>query len=352
MKINRILVVLSILVFGIILTSCTGVSATNSWAGVSANDTAVFFTNNTSIVALKADTGTQIWSYPEKPAASRIFFAAPAVAGDQVVVGDYSGLLVGLGVRDGKELWQFTGAKGRYVDSPLVVNNTIIAQNADANIYALNLTGNLQWTFKGTEAFWATPVSDGTTVFAPSLDHNLYAIDLANGTLKWKAVLDSSIVGRPYLAADGTIYLGSLGKTLYAIDSADGSIKWKQTLGGGIWSAPVALGDNLYVGDQSGKINVLKSADGSTVQTIDLASAVLGSGAVMNDQIVFGDEKGEIIVLTQEGQRAWTRTLTGKLYSNLVFASGHLYVLPTKGDKPLYAYDANGNENWDYTPSK
>ena len=353
MKIKRFYVVLFILLLGILLTSCTSATTTNSWEGVTATDSTVYFANGTSLVAVKADTGNAIWTYPEKAVASRLFYAAPTISGDQVIVGDYSGLLVGLSSKDGKEVWKFSGAKNRYIDSPLVVNDMIIAQNADANIYALDLNGTLLWSFKGDHAFWATPVSDGTTLYAPSMDHSLYALNLADGKLIWKTDVGGPLVGRPVLSADGIIYIGSLDKSLAAIDAKSGTVKWKVTLAGNVWSAPVILGDRIYVGDDSGIINMLNVSDGSVIQSIDVQSPVLGNGVVMNDSnIVFGDEKGEIIVLGKNGERSWTRSLTGKLYSNLVFSNNHLYVLATKGDKPLYAYDANGNEIWGYTVSK
>jgi outer membrane protein assembly factor BamB len=352
MKNKHIIIVVSFLLLGILLSSCTSASATNSWAGASASDTAVYFTNSTSIVAAQTDTGAAIWTYPDKPAATRLFYAAPVIDGDQLIVGDYSGLLVALGIHDGKELWQFTGAKGRYVDSPLVVNDKIIAPNADSHIYALDANGKLLWTFTGSHAFWATPVSDGTTVFAPSLDHFLYALNLADGTVKWKVDLGAPLVGRLVLSTDGTLYLGSLDSKLYAVRASDGSVLWKQSLSGRIWSAPVLVESSLYIGDDSGKINILNTKDGSTVQSIDLQSAILGSGVMLNGSIVFSDEKGEIIAIAKDGKRVWTRSITGKLYSNLVSNKTSLFVLPTKGDQPLSAFDADGNQIWNYTVSK
>ena len=52
------------------------------------------------------------------------------------------------------------------------------------------------------------------------------------------------------------------------------------------------------------------------------------------------------------GERALTRSLTGKIYSNLVYSGDQLYVLTTKGDQPLHAFDANGNEILNYSTSK
>ena len=352
MKKKFFTVLLSVLLLGMLLTACSGASGTNSWAGVTASGSAVYFNNGTTVLALRSDNGNVIWTYPEKAATTRLFFAAPVVVGEQLLVEDYSGLLVSLSTRDGKQLWQFAGAKGRYIDSPLVVNDTIIAQNADGSIYALDLKGTLLWSFKAKHAFWATPVSDGKVVYAPSLDHYLYAIDLTNGSLLWKVDLGGPLLGRPLLTADGTIYLGTMDNSLVALKSADGSIVWQQKLSGGVWAAPVIMGDRIYVGDQTGNIYLMKVADGSLIQTMGIGSAILGNGVVMNNSLVFGDEKGEVIVIGSNGERLWTRSLTGKIYSNLVFSDNQLYVLTTKGDKPLSAYDVNGNELWYYTASK
>lgn len=357
MKIKRIHLVLSILLLGFLLASCSSSNATNSWAGVSANDTTVFFTNANSVLAVKSDSGNLVWTYPPQAtskglfssASTRYFSASPVIVGEQLIVGDYSGTLSAISIRDGKDVWSFTGATGRYIDSPLVINNTIVAQNADASINALDFNGNLIWTFKGKHAFWATPASDGETVFAPSTDHFLYAINLADGTLKWKTDLGGPLVGRVLLTEDGTIYLGTLNGNMNAINSKDGSILWTQTLKSGFWSAPVIVNDRLYIGDQAGNIFILKAADGSVVSTLNIGSAILGGGVVIADKIAFGDENGDLFTIGINGEREWTRTVTGKIYSNLVYSGDQLYVLTTKGDQPLHVFDANGNEIWNYS---
>lgn len=349
MKKNGLFVVLSILLLGIFLTSCSGATTTTSWGGVSASDSAAYFTNTTQVMAVNADSGTLIWSYPEKAAATRLFYAAPVVAGDQLIVGDYTGAVVALGIKDGKELWKFADAKGHFVDSPLVVNDLIIAPNSDANVYALDMDGKLVWKYSGTHAFWATPVSDGTNVYVTSLDHNVYALDLKTGNMVWAADLGSPVVGSPLLTEDGTLYVGTLDNSMYALKASDGSQVWKQTAGGGVWSQPVLTDGNLYFGDASGKINILAATDGKIVQSVDMSSAILGNGVLVGDHLVFGDEAGDVIYLGKDGSRIATPSVSGSIYSNLTFANGHLYVLSTKGDKPLYAFDENGAQVWSYS---
>jgi len=346
MKNKVFTILLTISLLAILLTACTGSGTTaSSWGAASFNDTKVYFADNGTVFALKIENGNTVWSYPEKPSAARIILAAPVEVGDQLLVGDYSGLLVSLNTRDGSENWQFAEATGKYIDSPLVVGETILAPNSDGTLYALDLNGKKQWSFSAGHSFWAQPVCDGKTVYAPSLDHNLYAIDLVTGKLQWKTDLTASLVGRATLK-DEILYLGNLDGDVFALGAAKGNIVWKQKVAAGVWSAPVFAEGKLYFGDQNGAINILNAADGTIDQTIETQSPVLGEGAVLADGIVFGDENGELMLIGFDGKKKWTRTVDGAVYSNLVTNGNMILVVTNKGTKPLIAMDAQGNEIW------
>lgn len=346
-KITSMFVV--VLVLALLLTSCSSQTATaTSWGGVTITDTAMFYADGAMVYALKVENGNTIWSYPEKASATRIFLAAPVVVDEQVIFGDYANLLTSLSTRDGAENWQFAEATSKYIDSPLVVGDMLVAPNADHNLYALDLSGNLLWTFAGEHSFWATPVSDGEVVFAPNLDHYLYAVDLGTGEQVWKTDLKASLVGRATLA-DGIIYLGNLDGNVFAVDSADGSILWEQKVSGGVWSAPTLVDGQLFFGDQAGNINILNVDDGSIAQTVSIESPVLGAGAVLEDGIIYGDEKGELVLIGFDGAKKWTRSVGGSIYSNLAIYGDTLAVIANKGEKPLVAFDIEGNEIWYFT---
>ena len=89
------------------------------------------------------------------------------LAGEQLIVVDYEKMLTSLDPTDGTENWQFIDAKGKYIDSPLVTDDLIIAPNGDYSLYALDYEGNLVWTFEAEQALWTRPVTDGTTVYFP-----------------------------------------------------------------------------------------------------------------------------------------------------------------------------------------
>ena len=82
--------------------------------------------------------------------------AEPLIVGEQLILGDYGAKLTSISIRDGVENWQFAGAKGRYIDSPLLVGELLIAPNADNNVYAVDLDGKLVWTFTEEWCFLGT----------------------------------------------------------------------------------------------------------------------------------------------------------------------------------------------------
>jgi outer membrane protein assembly factor BamB len=376
MKIKQISIIIAFVLLGILLSGCTNANATNSWGSAVVAGDNVIFTNSTGVVALSTLNGSSRWTYPEKAAATRLFFAAPAIStegknGDeQVIIGDYSGLLVSISNNDGKtEYWRFAKAQGKYIASPIIVDNYVIAPNTDGFVYFIEVKQDSNGWFLGDVksypikknmdqkgiienalgGFWATPATDGTTVYLPNLNHHIYAVDIVSSQTKWEKDLGGPLVAQPYLAEDGTLYVGTLNSTLYALNSTDGSILWQKTMPGGIWSEPILKDGQLFVGDESGKLNIVKASDGSITQSIDEKAAILGRGADLGDSLVFANENGQVFAIDASGSGVWMRSLTGKIYSNLVFGGDQLYILPTKGDKPIYAYDAKGNEIWNYS---
>ncbi len=346
MNMKRISLIFVIALLGILLTACSGSGATNAWSGALISGDTVYYAGSSMVYALKEDNGNIIWQYPEKASASRLFFAEPVLAGDQLIVGDYGKLLTSLKTSDGTENWQFTEAKSRYIDSPLVINDLIIAPNADHNIYALDLDGNEVWRFTGGAAFWAKPVSDGVMVYVPCMDHYLYALDSATGEMKWKTDLGASLVARAALDENGVLYLGNLDGGVFAVNAADGTIAWQTKVSGGVWAEPVLHEGKLYFGDQTGNINILNAVDGTQEQFIQTDSAILGRGGLFENGIIFGNEDGELIMVGFTGAKVWTRTLKGNIYGNLQTSGDRLIVIVNNGDEPLVAMDANGNQNW------
>lgn len=356
MKKRIYIIPLVFLTLALFLTGCSSATGTavNTWGGAAVADEMVYYANGAQVLAL-ADSGSNYtvrWTYPEKANATRLFMAEPLIVGEQLILGDYGSNLTSVSIRDGVENWQFTEADGRYIDSPLLVDEKLIAPNADNSVYAVDLLGKLIWTFTKDGAFWARPATDGKMVFIPSLNHVLYAVDLNTGNQAWEVNLKSPLVARP-LFADGVVYLGNLTGDFFAIDASDGSIKWTQKVAGGVWAQPILQNENLYFGDQTGKVNILAAVDGKVIAGVDTGSAILGSGAIVPEGIIFGTESGKIILFDPEGKSKPLLTLeNASIYSNIVVSGERMVILAYKSSKPLIALDLNGNEAWYYSTKK
>lgn len=351
MKMRRFGVILLFALLAVMLTACSGAGQSNSWSGVLLTDELVYYAGGSGVTALRADNGNTLWKYPEKASAQRMFYAEPVLVGEQLIVVDYAHQLSSLNAKTGVETWQFSEAKGRYIDSPLVMDGLIIAPNTDHSIYALDPSGSLVWSYKAGNALWARPATDGETIYFPSMDKKLYALDAATGKLKWETGLDTSAIGRPLYDA-GVLYLGNLDGTFFAINAEDGSRIWEQKVGGGVWSEPILYEGKLYFGDQSGRINILNSADGKSDQFIETDAAVVGRGALLDEGIAFGNEDGELILIGYKGERLWTRSFEGSIYASLQRLGDRLMVSLNKSEKPLIALDTNGNEVWNFGGKK
>ena len=352
-----------LLIFGILalsLAACTGAGTSNSFSGVLLTEQNVYYAGGAKLTALDGLNGNPLWSYPEKTTPTRLFYAEPVMAGEQLIVVDYDKKLTSLNPKTGSELWQFTGAKSKYIDSPLVTENLIIAPNSDYSLYALDYDGKLVWTYEAEQALWTRPVTDGTTVFFPSMDRNLYALDLATGNLKWKIDLGTSTVARPLLDM-GVIYIGNLSGTVFAINAQDGSEVWKENMEGGIWAAPLAHDGKLYLGDLTGRINIINMADGNLVDYYDTSddaadakkAAILGAGVLIENGIVFGNEDGMLFLIDFEGKKIDDESLDGPIYSNIQFLGDQLLVCVTQSESktPLVSLKTDFRDNWDFSES-
>ena len=169
----------------------------------------------------------------------KTFYSSPLVTNGMVIVGDFQNSLFALDATNGVEKWSYTDAKGRYIASPMLVGNTIIAANGDGNLYALDQTGKLLWKFDSQSWFLGHAGSQQRRPFMhASMDHFLYAINAQDGSKTWSVDLGGPVLAPPLLA-DNTLYVGTLGNQMIAVDSANGNILWKYDTKGTVWSAPV-----------------------------------------------------------------------------------------------------------------
>jgi outer membrane protein assembly factor BamB len=353
MKTKILYLALPLLVLSIMLSGCASGMTPSSWPGVTADSDTAYIAVASHVYAVQGSNGVERWRFPVKPDAKKIFYAAPTLTPDgQLIVGGYDHILYSLSPSDGSINWTFEKAKDRWIGSAAVGNNMIFAPSADFNLYALNMKGELQWSFTAGAAFWSQPVVDGKKVYAASLDHTVYALNIETGKLIWSSKLDGGILGPLSLGENGTLYAGTLANSVYALDSANGKTLWQHSLSSWVWSGPVLGAGNVYTGDAAGMVVSLQADSGKENWVAQPDGAVLGSPLVLTDLIVFGTESGSLVALDNTGKTVWTKAITGKLYSTPVLVGDLILVAPEKGDVTLIALDQTGAQQWVYTPAK
>ncbi len=356
MKRNRLSLLFILLIAALMLTACSGAITASSWPGLNASGDTVYVAYQGSITAVQVQpgAGNQLWVYPAKPDNRISYYAAPALTDTLVVAGDYTKLLHALNRSNGTEAWTFTGATGRYIGSPLIVGQTIYAPNADGNLYAVDMQGKQLWKFSTQGGgLWAQPASDGkTTIFQPSMDHSIYAIDTQNGQQIWKVDLGGSMVSSP-LYDNGTVYITTLTSEMVALNASNGQVVWRVKTKNAIWAKPMLKDGVLYIGDSSGVAYGIDEKTGAINWQQDLAAgSIIGSPALITTGVVFVTENGLVQAIGFNGQKAWNKTINGKLYSDPVIANDRIVLGVVSGAGTLTALDFNGNEAWTYPPPK
>ena len=235
-----------------------------------------------TLYSFDAETGEPAWKFEE---ASGKIWSTPSIGsidGTPVAYfGSHDGSVYAVNVSDGKSIWSFeTG--GVVVGKPLLLEGMVIVGSFDKKLYAIDARdGALRWEFEGENWFWAGPVTNGRTIYAPGMDGNLYALDRA-GILEWKFDAGSEIVASPALVPEGLVVATRDGD-LILLDVASGTGQrelHRLTLGDSEIKAPLyAVGSSVYVGSDDGSARRVEVHE-------QFSEAVLTARACWNHQEV------------------------------------------------------------------
>jgi outer membrane protein assembly factor BamB len=362
MKPSKIILLLTILLISAALSACAGGAGTaTSWPGLTVDQDTAYLAYNQHVFAIDVETGVEIWRFPAEADNKITFFAPPALTPDgQLLAGGYNNVLYSLDPVTGRENWNFSGAKNRYVGSPLAAEQGIFAPNADDNLYALDTSGKLRWSYKTRGPQWAAPAQDPgcECVYLPSMDHHLYSLDAQSGSLNWQTEeLGGSLVGTPaYSESDGApggvLYVGTFDSKMLAVEAGSGKVIWSAPTSGWVWSGPALKDGTLYFGDLKGTVYAMSAADGAILWQQTPDGPVTQSPLVTDDSVYFTTEAGTVYAYDLEGNSRWNQTIGGKLYASPVTAKDLILAAPVGTDSPLVALDLEGAQKWAFTPEK
>jgi len=352
------LILISLIALGaLVLSACSGAPVANNWYGVAADAEHAYISGGSFVYAVDLKTGSEAWRYPAEADSKLLFYASPMLTEDgQLLIGSAgtSHPFVSLNPATGKENWSesFMAAKGAWLASPLVMNETIYAPNTDGFLYMLGMNGKeAADPIELSGALWATPATDGELLYVASLDHNVHVVDIASGSVVQSINLGGAIPGSPAVGSDG-VYAGSFASKLEFVQP-NGTHEVVATTEKWIWGSPILDGETLYYADLDGKVYSLDLASGSqNWDGVQPDGPIVASLLVAGDQIYAATESGALFALDREGKIAWEKPVGGAIYTAPVASGDLILVAPYKADAALVAYDAQGKQAWAFTPEK
>jgi outer membrane protein assembly factor BamB len=354
---KKILAFLLLALAALALSACSGQPLTNNWPGLAADAERAYLSTGSFVYAVDVNTGKEVWKYPAEADNAYLFYATPVLTEDgQLLIGSTgtAHAFLSLDPATGEENWTepFLGAKGTWVASPLVFNETIYAPNTDGSLYILDLNGKqIADPIELGGALWSAPTTDGELLYITSLDHYLHIISPSNNATFKPVDLGGASPGSPILG-EGGVYVGSFASTVEFVTSR-GDHQVIATASNWIWGTP-ALDDNtLYFGDLTGNLYSIDLASGAqNWGNLQPDGPIVASLLVAGEQIYVGSEEGVFIALDRDGKIVWEKDTGGKIYTTPVLVGEMILVAPYQAEFALAAYDAAGKQSWTFTPEK
>jgi outer membrane protein assembly factor BamB len=229
------------------------------------NDVVVVRTIDGRLAGLDAKDGSQRWVFDQSvPALSLRGNSSPVIVGDAVYDGFDNGKVTAVRLADGAPLWSQTLATGEGrteverladVDGDLVPSGTNIVavgyRGQVASITAEN--GRPQWQ-RDVSSYGGAAVGDSAIVLADA-DGNVWAYDRETGASLWKQdQLKYRWLGTP--AVQGKyVVVGDSEGFVHWLSLDEGKFVARERLSKKpIESAPVVVGDTVYIEDVKGHI--------------------------------------------------------------------------------------------------
>ncbi len=295
-------------------------------------------TPDNHVYALNKTNGNQIWNYT----ATASVYTAPAVADGIVYFGDVNGKIFAVNASNGNHVWNYSAGMITY-SSPAVANGVVyIGSRNDKNIYALNATNGSQiWNYTLTTSangVESSPAVVNGVVYIGAMDY-LYALNATNGNYIWNATITFDVISAPVVVGD-IVYVGSNFKRLRAVNATNGSIIWSfLTEGNGNVYSPAFANGIVYFGSTDKNVYALNATNGSKIWSYTTGNYIYYSSPVVAGDVVYaGSYDNNVYALNAtNGSLIWIYTTGGHVaYNTPAIVNGVMYV--GSADHKLYAF--------------
>ncbi len=245
------------------------------------------------------------------------------IQGDMIVAVDHEGKVNSYDIQTGRQLWQTD------LDEPLITgagggDSLILAGTGEGDLFALDeKSGTVLWQKKQTSEILAPAKASQGVVIVSTADGRISGLSVENGAHIWVYQRDVPLLSlrgdsEPVVAGD-MVLAGCAGGKLVALSIVDGKLMWQTSIAVArgrteldrlvdIDSSPVVVNDKAYVVAYHGKVAALELMSGQKVWSRDMSSRS-GLDVAIGDAVYVGDDSDQIWALQDEtGDALWRQT--------------------------------------------
>lgn len=267
--------------------------------------------------------------------AQHLAAASPAIANDCAIIGDSSGAVHALWLKNGKPKWEFQ-THGPVYSSADTSEGHVVFASCDGAIYSLDpKTGTKQWQYSTMKPIIASPRTANGKVFIGASDHKFRALDLQTGKLLWEYPDLTFYVEAKPLVLDDRVIFGAWDNHLRALDIKSGKLLWS-------WSTPrdwINVSPAAYEPiSADGKVFVV--APDRQMTALDLST---GKQIWRTAEWQVRETAG----ISQDKSRFYVRTM-----GTLDGTSAVLLAFSTAANKPEKLWETNGHIGYDHNSAQ
>src|SRR5579885_2278375 len=169
----------------------------------------------------------------------------------------------------------------------------------------------------GSDGYWSglriALASDA--LFAASIDGRVYAVNPQNGDLIWRVNTKARVISGPTLDGD-QLYVGTLDGEVIALARADGKIRWRAQAPSEALAPPVGNGQVVVAKAVDGREYGLNAGSGERLWSFDrnepnLTLRGLSAPLILGDRVYIGLDNGKLEALSlDDGQPIWEQTIS------------------------------------------
>lgn len=267
-------------------------SANSPLAPVIAGGVVYAATDSGRVYALRASDGTEIWHFATRNTGAQC--SGLAIVDGAVYLGGGDGLFHALDAADGREIWNFTQTGGQVAVMPTVTRGVVYVSANNGGVYALRVRdGHEIWAAATSGPFWTVVASND--IFVTTSD-SLTTLRTSDGHQEWSFPTTHRFIQSAPVPTGRLVYV-AVDDNVYALSVSSGRKEWVFKTGGYITSELVVASGVVYVGSFDHRLYALRASDGTEIWSFATGAQVSSEPAVTGGVAYLGSEDGNVYAL-------------------------------------------------------